>query len=705
MPSVATAVIGNYDFRLVVLSIIIAILSSWTAVDLTGRVSASRGIARALWLSGGAFAMGFGIWAMHYIGMLALRLPIPVEYDWPTVLLSLLAAISASALALSIASRKKMTLAHAALGSVAMGGGIASMHYLGMAAMRMPAMCHYSAGIVGASVTLAVVVSFVALLLAFRFREASPASWGKMASALVMGAAIPAMHYTGMAAATFVAVPNQREDLSHALTVSTAGVVGIVITAFGLLCSTLILAFLDRRFREQLFHTNELVPLLLDFAPEAIVGIDIAGNCTFCNSEFLRLTGYGSFAEVKGKSIHQLTHHTKADGTPYPASDCPVFHSLFNGQTTHVDSEVFWCKNRTSFPVEYRSHPIERLGKMIGTVLTFVDITERKRAEKQLRDSESKHRVLFESSADANLLMDETGFVDCNVATLVMFGYLKKDEFLALHPSDFSPPNQPDGIPSRDGADQRIGATMQHGSQRFSWVHRRSNGELFPAEVCLTALSLGGKPALLSTIRDVTERQIAEDRLRESATRLKLVAETARLGVWEYNFETNVLTWDQRMHELHGVTAEVFRSTYDDWMDSIYPADRSSAIAEVEAAIAARGTFSSEFRVLWPSGEIRFIEAHGTVLASPSGALKRMIGVNSDITERKKTAEAMQLAKEKAEAANRAKSDFLANMSHEIRTPLNGVIGMTDLALGTQLTAEQANILKRSNFPPIPCSP
>jgi NO-binding membrane sensor protein with MHYT domain len=114
--------------------------------------------------------MGFGIWSMHYIGMLAFRLPIPVQYDWPTVLLSLLAAILASAVALFVVSRNKMGLMRALLGSIFMGGGIAAMHYIGMAAMRLPAMCHYSPSVFILSVVLAIVISFVALLLTFYFR-------------------------------------------------------------------------------------------------------------------------------------------------------------------------------------------------------------------------------------------------------------------------------------------------------------------------------------------------------------------------------------------------------------------------------------------------------------------------------------------------------------------------------------------------------
>jgi NO-binding membrane sensor protein with MHYT domain len=149
------ALLGSYNYSLVVLSVVIAIVAAYAALDLAGRVTSASGKVRFLWLSGGAIAMGTGIWSMHYIGMLAFRLPIPVLYDWPTVVLSLLAAVFASAIALFVVSRNKMGLLRASIGSVFMGGGIATMHYTGMAAMRLSAMCHWSTSLVAVSVVLA----------------------------------------------------------------------------------------------------------------------------------------------------------------------------------------------------------------------------------------------------------------------------------------------------------------------------------------------------------------------------------------------------------------------------------------------------------------------------------------------------------------------------------------------------------------------
>jgi signal transduction histidine kinase/ActR/RegA family two-component response regulator len=240
---------GFYDGRLVVLSIVIAILAAYAALDLSGRLTVSQGRARLAWLWGGAFSMGIGIWSMHYVGMEALRLPVLVEYDWPTVLLSIIVAILASAVALFVASRKTLTATAAAFGSVLMGGGIAAMHYIGMAAMRMPAIRFYSDPVVALSVFLGIAISFVAIRLTFAVRHhTSSWSWQKTRNALIMGLAIPVVHYVGMAAVTFVPAPLSGAELKHAIDISNLGVASIALVTLLILATVFVTAAVDRMF-------------------------------------------------------------------------------------------------------------------------------------------------------------------------------------------------------------------------------------------------------------------------------------------------------------------------------------------------------------------------------------------------------------------------------------------------------------------------
>src|SRR6266403_400758 len=253
----AINLIGSYNYALVALSVLIAIFASYAALDLAGRVTAAGGWTRAVWLLGGAGAMGTGIWSMHYIGMLAFILPIPVAYHWPTVLLSLFAAIVASVIALYVVSRQKMGASRAVAGSVLMGAGIASMHYIGLAAIRLPAICQFNSSLVVMSVVFAVLISFVALWITFHFRdEKKGIGWGKLAGAVMMGAAIPVMHYTGMAAASFTP-SGMPADLSHALSISTLGTAGIAAVTFIVLGLAVLTAWVDRRFAAQTLELQE----------------------------------------------------------------------------------------------------------------------------------------------------------------------------------------------------------------------------------------------------------------------------------------------------------------------------------------------------------------------------------------------------------------------------------------------------------------
>jgi two-component system sensor histidine kinase/response regulator len=252
----AVPLTGEYDYGLVVLSILIAILAAYATLDLAGRVTASRGFARSVWLVGGAFAMGFGIWAMHYIGMGAFRLPVTVLYDWPTVVLSMVAAVLASGVALFVVSRKTMSVSNALIGSVFMGSGIAAMHYIGMEAMRLPAMCRYNPWIFALSVVLAIAISFVALLLTFSLRDqAASVSWRKSGCAILMGLAIPVMHYVGMAAVTFEPMALDPRLLAHAICISYLGLGGIGLGTASILGFVYVSAILDRKLS---LHSMEL---------------------------------------------------------------------------------------------------------------------------------------------------------------------------------------------------------------------------------------------------------------------------------------------------------------------------------------------------------------------------------------------------------------------------------------------------------------
>ena len=240
-----TVLSGSYDYPLVALSIVLAIVGSYAALDLAGRVTMAHGLARAVWLSAGSVAMGAGIWAMHFVGMLALTMPMPVAYHVPTVALSLLAAISASAVALFVVSRPTMSAWHGIASSLVRGSGIAATHYIGMAAMRSSAVIVYDRRIVALSVGLAFVTSLGALRFAFRLRDEKGLTRRRIISALLMGGAISLMHYTGMWAASFHP-SGVAPDLTDAIGISTRGIAAISASSFLVLGVAIASSVFDR---------------------------------------------------------------------------------------------------------------------------------------------------------------------------------------------------------------------------------------------------------------------------------------------------------------------------------------------------------------------------------------------------------------------------------------------------------------------------
>jgi formate hydrogenlyase transcriptional activator len=148
---------------------------------------------------------------------------------------------------------------------------------------------------------------------------------------------------------------------------------------------------------EDAFHdSEERVRLILDSAAEAICGCDSTGTCLFSNPSAARMLGYDDPAELLGKNMHSMEHHTRKDGTPYPIEECPIYMGFQKGEGVHRDDDIFWRRDGTSFPVEYWSHLVVREGKTIGAVITFIDITERKQAEAALRKSEERNRSLLQ---------------------------------------------------------------------------------------------------------------------------------------------------------------------------------------------------------------------------------------------------------------------------------------------------------------------
>src|ERR1700693_20249 len=384
--------IGCYDYRLVILSVLIAILGSYCTIELAGRVTAAQGWTRASWLIGGAVAMGISTWSMHYTGMLAFRLPIPIEYYWPTAFLSYLASFCTSALVLCVVSRRKMGFVRAFTASIFMGGGVAAMHYTAMASMRLRAVCHYSPALVTISVVLAIVFSLMSLWLMFLFREEALSQYlRKVASAVLLGAAIAVMHYTGMASASFIPCA-EFPDLSHALPISALGISGIAVVNLMIVVVVLLTSLADRLQKQKV-----LLDELFEQAPQAVALMGVDHRILRVNKEFSRVFGYSS-QEALGQRISELIAGEEAREEEQKYAD-----SVAQGR--RVDAEgVRRRKDGSSLYVSMVRVPVRLPNRQVAIYAIYRDISEHKQAEAALRQTNERlqelSRRLFQVQED-----------------------------------------------------------------------------------------------------------------------------------------------------------------------------------------------------------------------------------------------------------------------------------------------------------------
>jgi diguanylate cyclase (GGDEF)-like protein/PAS domain S-box-containing protein len=351
--------------------------------------------------------MGLGIWAMHYIGMLAFSLPVPVLYHYPMVILSLLAAIAASGVALFTVSRERMGIASLLAGSLVMGGGIAAMHYIGMEAMRFPAMMEYRWTRVGLSLGLAVVTSLAALILSFQVRQEKKASSRKLLSALAMGSAIPLMHYTGMWAVRFY-VCDASFSVRHTVRISSLGIVVISVTSFLVMMLAIATAFLDRVLAMQAVVVNAArdgesrFRMLAEAVPQ-IVWTAIPGRgVDYCNRRWSELTGLDD-QQTLGWGWQNAVH----------ADDRPV--ALENWKKCDRTGEPFEMEYRLqSATGGFRWHLVRAtpMRDSAGTIVKWfgacADIDDQMRNQQVLEEQIREHTAaLFEANTRLHSEMRE----------------------------------------------------------------------------------------------------------------------------------------------------------------------------------------------------------------------------------------------------------------------------------------------------------
>ena len=398
---------GNYNLTVVALSYLVAVLASHVTLDIAGRVRDSSGRAQWVWLGGGAFAMGAGIWLMHFIGMLAFELPIAMSYDMPLTALSLLIAAGVAGFALYIVRRGGAGWRQLILPGTLIGLGISTMHYIGMAAMRMTPAIRYDNTLFAISVLVAIAASVAALWIALNLHRVRPAQLvaARLGAALLMGAGIAGMHYTGMAAAHFEAGSicgsgGPAFDVASMVLVLGALSILLLLTTLAVAANDARLGSaqarraeqlqvanvdLDRRVEERALHlSHEEVrkAAILNAAPDCIITADSDGLITEFNPAAERCFGYRrdeALGRPLGELISPSEYGATHAGSPWRSLAKP--RSLALGKRVEGPAHR---KDGTVFLAELSISAVA-VGDDIFFTVYLRDITERKQAEEALR--------------------------------------------------------------------------------------------------------------------------------------------------------------------------------------------------------------------------------------------------------------------------------------------------------------------------------
>ncbi|MEE8509103.1 MAG: MHYT domain-containing protein, partial [Myxococcota bacterium] len=379
------ALVGTYDPALVGLSVVVASLAAFAALGVAGRVAAAEApTARWSWLTIGAVAMGVGVWSMHFIGMLAFRMPVEVRYDVPITLASVFPAILASGVVMRVISRSRVSTWQLWLGGTLMGAGIGTMHYTGMAAMRMDARMFYDPLLFGVSIVVAVVLATAALHSNVRANAGTRRSqvhWTTLGAALVMGSAVSGMHYTGMAAASFFpggGSPTEGLGLDPTLLGVWIGLATLLITGLAI-----VVTIVDRRLAAVAAServSRSRLRTAIESISEGFSLYAANGELVLCNSRYREILSSDPAGVQPGMSFEQIIRAAAESGLIQDAQ----------GRTDEWVAERLAQHRNPSGPhLEQRTDGRwiqinERKAEGVGTVAVYTDITELKRTELSL---------------------------------------------------------------------------------------------------------------------------------------------------------------------------------------------------------------------------------------------------------------------------------------------------------------------------------
>lgn len=598
-----TEVAANYDMFFVALSILIAITAALLSFIFASRIfRADFKNERFIWTVASACFLGFGIWSMHFVAMLAYELPIAISYDTSITLLSVLPAIFASFIVISHHQRKNKKLW---LRSLYMGGGIGSMHYIGMMAMQMDAVMAYDLWLFSASIVVAVVLAGVSLKIHATIANREVNVVQQLIPAIIMGSAIAGMHYTGMLSMHVYPLPStvfiDNQDAK-----SLGYLVAFMVVFFALILILLI------ELRARTLSADRFTAVL-NTVQEGVFTFDSDGRLEFVNPAALTMFGYQEH-ELKFRRVSDLVSQNNSGNHVLLNEVIKSVEGRDLGNIPHRIDGV--RKNGSTFPLSFLVNKLP--GNHEAFVCTVKDLSD-------VKNQEVFTQTVFDTLPDMLIVKDANTLAFTHVNNMVA-QHLKmtKSDLVGLTDFDVFELDEAKRIVASDTKLIESEQTQSCEEERFV-----INGKAHYFQIKKVIIKDGNNRAqyLLSLSEDITELRKTEQELQALHKRMSMAADAAHIGVWEWDLTTNELIWDDWMHRIYSIPKEEFDEHYSVWASTVHVDDFESLKAHIDHTISTKSDFHTQFRVQVGKNKFRYIRADGRLENN------KMFGINMDITE------------------------------------------------------------------------